>query len=574
MGVRRAGAGADRRLLRRAGRRVGRLEPHRLRHLRRREPRQPARGGPRELPPARRRSALLGGAPQHVRVRRRRRAALDRALTRGGGAALGARGAPEGALSHDFFSARRHHPGRHRGRVALHLPPAIRAPEPRARRRRHRSRRLARRSAVRDAGDHPDGGVEELRVQHGDPHRRPAEHPRARLRGGARRRRRRRSTVPLDHAADAGADLRLRARDHDDRLLPALRRALRDDAGRAGARDAQHRLVDVSARLPLVDDGLRGGGRVRALRDHPRADARHVALAWSQRRGGGDVSGRRDARAPAGVSARVRLATPLLYAALVVLAVLTLLPLLWMVSASLMPSGEATASARLLPRTVTLDQYRTLFTRLNVARALANSTVLATAVTAISLVVNALAGYAFAKLRFAGRDRLFRLLLGALVIPAQVAMLPLFLMMRELRLVDTYWGVIVPGMASIFGIFLVRQYALSIPQSLLDAARIDGASELRIFGSIVVPFCTPVLVTLAIFTFMGTWNDFLWPLIVLTGEDRQTLPVALANLAGEHVQDVELMMAGAVLTVLPIIVMFLALQRYYIEGIVSGSVKE
>ena len=286
------------------------------------------------------------------------------------------------------------------------------------------------------------------------------------------------------------------------------------------------------------------------------------------------MSGRRDARAPAGVSARARLATPLLYAVLVVLAVLTLLPLVWMVTASFMPTGEATASARVFPRSVTLEQYRTLFTRLNVTRALANSTVLATAVTAISLVVNALAGYAFAKLRFAGRDRLFRLLLGALVIPAQVAMLPLFLMMRELRLVDTYWAVIVPGMASIFGIFLVRQYALSIPQSLLDAARIDGASELRIFGSIVVPFCTPVLVTLGIFTFMGTWNDFLWPLIVLTGEARQTLPVALANLAGEHVQDVELMMAGAVLTVLPIIVMFLALQRYYIEGIVSGSVKE
>ncbi len=269
-----------------------------------------------------------------------------------------------------------------------------------------------------------------------------------------------------------------------------------------------------------------------------------------------------------------RVVTPLLYAALLVLAVLTLLPLVWMVSASLMPAGEATGSPRLLPRAVTLAHYRTLFTRLNVARAFANSALLAGAVTVISLLVNSLAGYAFAKLRFAGRDRLFRVLLAGLVIPAQVAMLPLFLMMRELGLIDTYWGVIVPGMTSIFGIFLVRQYAFAIPQSLLDAARIDGASELRIFRSIVVPFCTPVLVTLAIFTFMGTWNDFLWPLIVLTGEDRQTLPVALANLAGEHVQDVELMMAGAVLTVLPVIVMFLALQRYYIEGIVSGSVKE
>lgn len=277
---------------------------------------------------------------------------------------------------------------------------------------------------------------------------------------------------------------------------------------------------------------------------------------------------------PAARGLGARLATPLLYAGLLALAAATLFPLAWMVAASLMPTGEATSAPHLWPRAVTLDQYRTLFTRLPVARALANSTLLASAVTAISLVINSLAGYAFAKLRFAGRDRIFRTLLAGLVIPAQVAMLPLFLILRGLGLIDTYWGVIVPGMTSIFGIFLVRQYALAIPQSLLDAARIDGASELRIYWSIVVPFCTPVLVTLAIFTFMGTWNDFLWPLIVLTGEDRQTLPVALANLAGEHVQDVELMMAGAVLTVLPVVLMFLTLQRYYIEGIVSGSVKE
>jgi len=265
----------------------------------------------------------------------------------------------------------------------------------------------------------------------------------------------------------------------------------------------------------------------------------------------------------------------LLYAALGIGVILTLLPLLWMVSASLMPAGEATAlPLRLVPSEVTLEHYRALFTRLNLARALANSTLLATAVTSISLLLNSLAGYAFAKLRFAGRDRLFRLLLGALVIPGQVSMLPLFLMLRELGLINTYWGVIIPGMASIFGIFLVRQYALAIPASLLDAARIDGAGELRIYWSVVVPFCKPVLVTLAIFTFMGTWNDFLWPLVVLTDDGLHTLPVALANLLGEHVQDVELMMAGAVLTVLPIMVMFVSLQRYYIEGIASGSVKE
>jgi multiple sugar transport system permease protein len=265
----------------------------------------------------------------------------------------------------------------------------------------------------------------------------------------------------------------------------------------------------------------------------------------------------------------------LLYAVLGGAAVLTLLPLLWMVSASLMPTGEATAlPPRLIPSSVTFEHYRTLFTRLSLWRYAVNSALLAAAVTLISLLLNSMAGYAFAKLRFGGRDRLFQTLLAALVIPGQVAMLPLFLMLREIGVINTYWGVIIPGMASVFGIFLVRQYALSIPDSLLDAARIDGAGELRIYWSLVLPACTPILVTLAIFTFMGTWNDFLWPLIVLADDRLYTLPVAVANLAGEHVQDIELMMAGAVLTVLPVVVIFVALQRYYIAGIMSGSLKE
>ena len=265
----------------------------------------------------------------------------------------------------------------------------------------------------------------------------------------------------------------------------------------------------------------------------------------------------------------------LLYAVLCGAAVLTLLPLLWMVAASLMPTGEATAlPPRLIPSSATFEHYRTLFARLSLWRYAVNSALLAVTVTLISLLLNSMAGYAFAKLRFGGRDRIFQTLLAALVIPGQVAMLPLFLMLREIGVINTYWGVIIPGMASIFGIFLVRQYALSIPDSLLDAARIDGAGELRIYWSLVLPACTPILVTLAIFTFMGTWNDFLWPLIVLTDDRLYTLPVAVANLAGEHVQDIELMMAGAVLTVLPVMVIFVALQRYYIAGIMSGSLKE
>jgi multiple sugar transport system permease protein len=147
-------------------------------------------------------------------------------------------------------------------------------------------------------------------------------------------------------------------------------------------------------------------------------------------------------------------------------------------------------------------------------------------------------------------------------------------MLKEMGLINTYAGVIVPGMASIFGIFLIRQYAQSIPDSLLDAARIDGAGELRIYWSLVLPLCKPILVTLAIFTFMGAWNDFMWPLIILTDSDLYTLPVALANLLGEHVQDTELMMAGSVLTLLPVMLVFLFLQKYYIEGLILGSVKE
>ena len=152
-------------------------------------------------------------------------------------------------------------------------------------------------------------------------------------------------------------------------------------------------------------------------------------------------------------------------------------------------------------------------------------------------------------------------------------MLPLFLLMKQLGLINSYWGVIIPGMASIFGIFLIRQYAQSIPDDLLDAARMDGAGEFRIYTSIVLPTIVPILATMAIWTFLSTWNDFMWPLIVLSDERRYTLPVALANLVGEHVQDTELMMAGSVLTIMPVMLVFLFLQRYYIQGVMVGSVK-
>jgi multiple sugar transport system permease protein len=256
------------------------------------------------------------------------------------------------------------------------------------------------------------------------------------------------------------------------------------------------------------------------------------------------------------------------------MAALTLFPLLWMVAVSLMPPGEAsTFPPPLVPKTPTLSNYRELFAQAGIGRYLLNSLFLATTVTIVSLFFNVAAGYAFAKLRFRGRERLFKFLLGTLVIPSQVAMVPLFLLLKEMGLVNSYGGVIVPAMASIFGIFLVRQYALSVPDDLLEAARIDGASELRIFWSIIVPVLKPIVVTLAVFTLLGTWNDFMWPLIVLADQHLYTLPIALASLAREHVQDNELMMAGSVLTTLPTLLLFVALQRYYLQGLMAGSVK-
>jgi multiple sugar transport system permease protein len=269
-----------------------------------------------------------------------------------------------------------------------------------------------------------------------------------------------------------------------------------------------------------------------------------------------------------------RAASVWLHLGLGALAALTVAPMLWMVSASFMSPGEAnTLPPPILPPTPTTEHYVALFTRLNLFRNLLNSLLIATVTTVVSLMLNALAGYAFAKLRFRGRDRLFALLLIGLVVPAQVGMLPLFLVVQKLGLVNTPMGVMIPGLASIFGIFMIRQYALGIPDELLDAARVDGASEFRIFRTIVLPLLKPILVTWAAFSFLSQWNDFLWPLIVLSDDRKFTLPVALANLVGEHVQDTELMMAGSVITVIPVLALFLVLQRHYIRGVMMGSVK-
>ena len=265
------------------------------------------------------------------------------------------------------------------------------------------------------------------------------------------------------------------------------------------------------------------------------------------------------------------------------LAIGTVAPLVWMMTVSLMPKGAAVATPPpFWPSHPTLANYRELLlpdgtgpyaTDFKVLPAIVNSVALAVMATLLGLALTLPAGYAFAKLRFRGRAPLFRLLLALAVMPGQVALLPLFLMLKSVGLINTYAGVLAPGLAAVYGTVFVRQAVLAIPDEMLDAARIDGASEWRIFTRIVVPLLKPVTVTLALFTFLASWSDFLWPLIAITDQRRYTLPVALAAIGREHFKDTELMMAGAVVTTLPVLLLFLALQRYYFSGMLSGGIK-
>ncbi|MEG3162499.1 carbohydrate ABC transporter permease [Sphingomonas sp. LB2R24] len=270
-------------------------------------------------------------------------------------------------------------------------------------------------------------------------------------------------------------------------------------------------------------------------------------------------------------------------AAVATLTALTIAPLLYMVIVSFMPRGQSSnLPTPVWPSHWSLENYHELLVRrlidgawfdYRIVPALFNSIAVAAISTLLGLLLTVPAGYAFAKLRFRGRERLLKILIASLVVPGQVAMLPLFLIFKQLGLVNTYAGVILPSLAGIFAILFVRQATLAIPDEMIDAARIDGASEARIFVTIVLPLLTPIVVTLALFMFLGSWNDFLWPLIVLADQHLYTLPVAVAAIAREHSADGELMMAAAVVTTMPVLLLFLAMQRYYLTGLLGGSVK-
>jgi multiple sugar transport system permease protein len=250
-------------------------------------------------------------------------------------------------------------------------------------------------------------------------------------------------------------------------------------------------------------------------------------------------------------------------------------PFLWMALASLKPEAEIRqVPPTWLPDTWTLDNFRELFTRLDFPLYFVNSVVVALAITAGNLLFCSLLGYALAKLTFPGKRTLFLVVLGMLMVPGMVLFVPQFVLVSNLGLTNSYAGLILPFLAGPFGVFLMRQFLTTVPDDLLEAARVDGAGEWRIFFRIVLPLCRPALATLGILTFLSSWNNFLWPLVVATTEDKYTLPVALALYSvGQNRTDFGLLLAGAVVVVLPVLIVFLILQRHFLRGIATTGLK-
>jgi multiple sugar transport system permease protein len=258
-----------------------------------------------------------------------------------------------------------------------------------------------------------------------------------------------------------------------------------------------------------------------------------------------------------------------LHAFLVLASAVMLLPFLWMVSTSLKDAPQVfTYPPTWIPDPIVWENYWEALTVMPFHIFYFNSTFVAVSVTLLQLLTASLAAFAFARLRFPGRDALFLLYLAALMIPFPVLLIPQFIMVRFLGWYDTYWALIIPqGFFSAFSTFLMRQYFRGIPIELDDAARMDGASSWRIWWQIVLPVSTPVLAALAIFIFLGSWNEFLWPLVVTNSENMRTIPVALAAFQGQFSTDWQLLMAAAVVAMLPILVVFVLAQRQFIEGI-------
>jgi alpha-1,4-digalacturonate transport system permease protein len=264
----------------------------------------------------------------------------------------------------------------------------------------------------------------------------------------------------------------------------------------------------------------------------------------------------------------------LTYAVLVVLAVVVLVPIVWLALSSFKTQSElAQRPPSLLPKSFGLSNYSGALSTFDFSVYLRNSVIVTSAATVLTLVLNSTAAYALAKYNFRGRNLLFLVTLGTIMIPLQVIFIPVYQVATQLGLVNSLWGLIIPPAATPTGVFLIRQYMLSIPDELIEAGRIDGAGEFRIFWRIVLPQCKAPLAVLTIFSVLWRWNDFLWPLIISQSQRTYTLPVALAQFASQEVVPFNYILAMSVVSMLPVIIVFLFMQRKVMQGIASTGLK-
>ncbi|MHB9038156.1 MAG: carbohydrate ABC transporter permease [Armatimonadota bacterium] len=262
------------------------------------------------------------------------------------------------------------------------------------------------------------------------------------------------------------------------------------------------------------------------------------------------------------------------YAGLSIIGLSMILPFLWMVSTSLKGSSAIfTYPPQWIPKPFLWSNFAKAWNEIPFGRFYINSVFVAFCVTTGQVLTSACAAYAFARLHFPGRDKLFFGYLATMMIPGSVTMIPTFILLKQLQLLDTYTALILPGIFSAYGTFMLRQFFMGLPRELEDAARIDGCSLFAVFWRIILPLSKPALATLMTFTFMGSWNNFMWPLVVTSSTDKYTLPIGLAWFQGQYTTDWTLLMAGSLIALVPIIVVFVFNQRFFVAGIQLGAIK-
>lgn len=274
------------------------------------------------------------------------------------------------------------------------------------------------------------------------------------------------------------------------------------------------------------------------------------------------------------MTAKRRAGTAVYYIIAIALAIVAMIPFFWMLSTSLKSRGALMSiPIEWLPKEPTLGAYTKVFSKFPFAKTIGNSLLISVSYTIITLLSSSMAAFAFAKLRFPGANTLLRCYIATMMIPTQVTMIPLFVIMNRMGLTDTYASVILPSIFRPFAVFLLVQQMRTIPNDFLDAARIDGAGVFQVYRKVALPLCVPSLATLSITTFMESWNDYLWPLLMLTDKNKMTLPIALSTLNGQYATEYNVLMAGSLISMIPIILIYCFAQKYFKDGMMAGGVK-